>query len=192
MVSALQALADLEGVLLLHVGEVINCSGEPGGWTHVLHGRYPSKAALDAYSLSQMHVDAVTTHIKPNLADNMALDWESEAGKLLSDTKIVRTSFVKWKEGVGKEEITKAVSALWSQIGMSARSTITQFTCGDNFSPARAKGFQFGMLWLDSGSSPTRPPALMEAMAGTIAPLAQEVTMVDFLPGEQTQTASKF
>jgi hypothetical protein len=61
----------------------------------------------------------------------------------------VRVVFFKLKEGLGeqvKDEVLKGISGI-------RHENAVQFTCGENFSPGRAKGFSIATLSVFTGLS---------------------------------------
>eukprot|EP00801_Mesodinium_rubrum_P015416 Mrub_15891.p3 GENE.Mrub_15891~~Mrub_15891.p3 ORF type:complete len:116 (-),score=7.79 Mrub_15891:5-316(-) len=66
-----------------HIEEIIDVSygktfkENSNGWTHCLVVRLKSKDDLDTYRMHPYHQDLVTTLIRPNMQDIMAMDYES-------------------------------------------------------------------------------------------------------------------
>lgn len=141
--ATVRTLRELEGVLHLYVGAVLSCKPEACAWTHVLYGRYRDKAALQAYAAHPKHLQVVALG-NTLFSDVMALDWEahvkppssSSGTPSISASRIV---FIQWKLDTSQEHI----SALTSGFSDSPQST-----SGPNFSPARARGFQWGFAAL--------------------------------------------
>ena len=74
-VGALQSLADrVPGILQLSCGE--NFTDRAKGFQHGLVVRFSDRAALEAYQVHPEHQAVVQQHIKPIVADILALDYE--------------------------------------------------------------------------------------------------------------------
>lgn len=74
-IAALRDLADkVPGILQLSCGE--NFSARAKGFQHGLVVRFGDRAALEAYQVHPAHQAVVQKHIKPILADILALDYE--------------------------------------------------------------------------------------------------------------------
>lgn len=82
----------------------------------------------------------------------MAVDWEADgfdSALALSPGSAIRVSFVKLKENLG-DDAKKEV--LYVMKGLKNRFVpIEQLTVGENFSPARAKGFSIASLAVFKG-----------------------------------------
>lgn len=88
----------------------------------------------------------------PICEDIMAVDWEADgfdSALALSPGSAIRVSFVKLKENLG-DDAKKEV--LYVMKGLKNRFVpIEQLTVGENFSPARAKGFSIASLAVFKG-----------------------------------------
>lgn len=84
----------------------------------------------------------------------MAVDWVAqipETGSGLEAGAAMRVKFIKLKEGLGeteKGELLKVVGGLDEKI-----NGIEQLSFGENFSPARAKGFSIASIGVFPGLS---------------------------------------
>lgn len=139
LIAKIRALRELDGVLHLYAGAGCTCEPEAGAWTHVLYGRYRDKEALDAYSAHPRHLDVVADG-GAIFEDKMALDWEAcvspdQIGAFCAASRI---AFVEWKQE-GEDPIAALTQAL-----AAAHPSVSHYTAGPNFSPARARGFQWG------------------------------------------------
>ncbi|CAK8563998.1 unnamed protein product [Lathyrus sativus] len=120
-------------------------------FTHILHIRFSSKEDLHAYAVHPTHVSVVNDN-KSLVVDKMALDWVTEVhgdDLVLPVESALRVVFFKLKEGLGeegKEEVLKGVNGI-------QRGKAVQFTCGENFSDGRSKGFSIGSLAVFPGVS---------------------------------------
>ena len=77
-VEALRGLSSkIPCIKSLHVGESFT-SARHKGFTHCLVARLGSRADVDVYGKHPAHVAAVTEHVKPILADIMALDFDGD------------------------------------------------------------------------------------------------------------------
>lgn len=76
-IAALRDLADkVPEVLQLSCGE--NFSDRAQGYQHGLFARFRDRAALAAYQAHPAHQAVVQQHLKPIVADVIALDYESD------------------------------------------------------------------------------------------------------------------
>ncbi|CAK9202698.1 unnamed protein product [Sphagnum troendelagicum] len=181
--KSLRGLKKLDGVLHLTAEPVLSVQGAE--FTHVLHGRYKDKAALAAYSSHPEHVSIVKNLVIPSTTDIMALDWESEPNGLLdAPFRIGRIMFVKVKEGVSEEE-TKALENSLDEFP-SRFNGVVQVSAGPNFAPARAKGFNYGILALFSNR---READIVHSSDDhkawhdkQLIPLVDSLIVVDFIP----------
>jgi hypothetical protein len=181
--KSLRGLKKLDGVLHLTAEPVLSVQGAE--FTHVLHGRYKDKAALAAYSSHPEHVSIVKNLVIPSTTDIMALDWESQPNGLLdAPFRIGRIMFVKVKEGASEEE-TKALENSLDEFP-SRFNGVVQVSAGPNFAPARAKGFNYGILALFSNR---READIVHSSDDhkawhdkQLIPLVDSLIVVDFIP----------
>ncbi|KAL4397501.1 hypothetical protein HN51_001999 [Arachis hypogaea] len=153
MVNGLSSLLSLDQVLHLTVGPVLRSRSSTLTFTHMLHSRYATKQDLDAYSAHPSHVSVVKGNVLPIIDDIMAVDWVSPAlpadHLLTPPGSAIRVSFLKLKENAGdhsKDEILGVIG------GMTERfKQISQLSVGENFSPARAKGYSIASLGVFPG-----------------------------------------
>lgn len=151
MVNGLGSLVSLHQVLHLTVGQLLRNRSSSLTFTHMLHSRYKSKEDLEAYSAHPSHIGVVKGNVLPIVDDIMAVDWVAEdlSGDLIPPQgSAIRVTFLKLKENaVGNEvlEVMKGIHEKFEQI--------TQYTYGENFSPARAKGFSIASLAVFPGQS---------------------------------------
>lgn len=153
MVTALQALGtQVPGLAYIHAGPVLRLTSPAAmalGPTHVLHSRYATEVDLRAYAAHPAHVAAVEAHVLPVALDTTAVDWANAAPapSPVAPGAIVRLTLAKAKGGVDPGEVlevvTAATKAAAEVMGAEVRFGVS---FGENFSPARAKGYQFGMV----------------------------------------------
>ncbi|GJJ71172.1 hypothetical protein EMPS_03522 [Entomortierella parvispora] len=78
--DVLKKVADLKNKLTVvesvHLG--VNFSARSKGFTHGFTMLFKDRAALETYDKSSEHVDAVTNHIRPNIEDILAFDYDVE------------------------------------------------------------------------------------------------------------------
>ncbi|KAK3127663.1 hypothetical protein QOZ80_7AG0576600 [Eleusine coracana subsp. coracana] len=189
MVSALQALAtQVPGLAYIHAGPVLRLrspAAEALGPTHLLHSRYAAKPDLAAYATHPAHVAAVQGHVLPNALDTTAVDWVNVAPSAspVAPGNAVRLTLAKAKEGVEPAQVVEAVAAA-TKSAAEARGTKVSF--GENFSPARAKGYQFGMVAVfDSVEEldAVEGDGKVEEAKAAVRPLLDEVLVLDFVVG---------
>ena len=149
--SGLRALRTLQGVIHLHVGHLPSCRPNHGDWTHALYARYKDKDSLQAYAVHPDHISAVSRGT--NLfSEVMAMDWVATMKPPISPTLAPVSSspswvaFVRWAPQASSQEV---IFNLISTLGYSDQ--MAAFTFGPNFSPARARGFEWGFALFDNG-----------------------------------------
>ncbi|TVU38000.1 hypothetical protein EJB05_11347, partial [Eragrostis curvula] len=189
MVSALQALStQVPGLAYIHAGPVLRLrspAAEALGPTHLLHSRYAAKPDLAAYATHPAHVAAVQGHVLPNALDTTAVDWVNvaPAASPVAPGSAVRLTLAKAKEGVEPAQLVEAVAAA-TKAAADARGAKVSF--GENFSPARAKGYQFGMVAVfDSVEEldAVEGDGKVEEAKAAVRPLLDEVLVLDFVAG---------
>ncbi|KAL3623611.1 hypothetical protein CASFOL_032427 [Castilleja foliolosa] len=190
MVKNLNGLISLETVIHLATGPVSRCRSDSLAFTHMLHSRYRSKADLNTYTYHPTHLGVVSNNVKPVCEDIMAVDWvadDSSGRAVISPGSAVRLTVLKVKEGAGesgKSEIVKVLRGIKEKC-----ASIEQLTVGDNFSPARAKGFTICSIAVFKGNT-----ELKEFVADTEASNVQNGKVKEFLDGvlvlDYTVTAS--
>eukprot|EP00249_Psilotum_nudum_P010870 c22818_g1_i1 orf=172-792(+) len=131
----------ISGIIQFHAGSTIGNLHHPTKWTHYICGRYVDKQALHAYDIHPKHLEVV----KENAAcmeEVLAVDWEAtlDGEVVKADYGAGRAVVIKWKEGVAQEKIQELERSLANFPG------IKRHTAGPNFSPERAKGFQWGFV----------------------------------------------
>uniref|UniRef100_A0A0D6R407 Stress-response A/B barrel domain-containing protein n=1 Tax=Araucaria cunninghamii TaxID=56994 RepID=A0A0D6R407_ARACU len=150
MISALQGLKSLDTVLQLTAGPALNFRSETYRYTHALYSRYKDKQSLDDYSACPQHMDVVKQFVLPIVDDIFALDWEAEIdGPVVSSSGAVRVAVFKPKDDMATPQRFELVEILSGY--KSLFPSIGQVSFGENFSPARAKGFTWGFLSLFPG-----------------------------------------
>lgn len=189
MVSSLQALSSqVPGLSYIHAGPVLRLrspAAEALGPTHLLHSRYATKPDLAAYAAHPAHVAAVQAHVQPNALDATAVDWVNAAAgpSPVTPGSAIRLTLAKVKEGVEVGRLVEEVAAATKAAG-EARGSRVSF--GENFSPARAKGYQFGMVAVfDSVEEldAVEGDGKVEAAKAAVRPLLDEVLVLDFVAG---------
>ncbi|CAN1346023.1 Stress-response A/B barrel domain-containing protein UP3 [Linum perenne] len=154
MLSSLNALVSLDTVLHLSAGPIHRIKSSPVPFTHILHSRYSSKENLKAYAVHPSHVSAVKDCVLPACEDIMAVDWiarDLRGPVVPSAGSAVRLTLLKLKENLGaeaKDEIIGVIGGVKDKFG-----EIEQLSVGENFSPARAKGYSIASLAVFPGAS---------------------------------------
>lgn len=112
----------------------------------MLHARYRSKQDLFAYNVHPHHIGTVDEN-RPFVDDIMAVDWmvEDLIGPLAPPPgSSLRLTCFKLKDNLGEDaklNILEGINGNKYKFG-----EFVQFTCGENFSPERAKGFSVACL----------------------------------------------
>ncbi|XWS70078.1 hypothetical protein CRYUN_Cryun03dG0018200 [Craigia yunnanensis] len=121
MVNGLNGLVSLDPVLHITAGPVLLTRSPIYNFTHMLHSRYKSKEDLNT--------DPARLSPPPSSA--------------------IKLTFLKLKDNVSNDvqgEILGVIKGIKEGI-----SGIQQITCGENFSPARAKGFSLASIAVFAG-----------------------------------------
>ncbi|XP_058001929.1 stress-response A/B barrel domain-containing protein UP3 isoform X2 [Hevea brasiliensis] len=154
MLTSLNALVSLDPVLHLAAAPLYRTKSSPIPFTHMLHSRYSSRDDLNAYTVHPSHLTAVKESVLPICDDIMAVDWvadDLQGPIVLPPGSAIRVIFLKLKENLGeevKDEILALIKGIKGSFG-----EINQITCGENFSPARAKGYSIASLAVFPGVS---------------------------------------
>ncbi|KAF9616193.1 hypothetical protein IFM89_028969 [Coptis chinensis] len=159
MINALHALSYLDGVLHLTAGPIHTIIRSPSfNFTHMLHGRYKSKNDLRNYSLHPEHLSVANDIVNPICDDIMVLNWVAHLhGPIVPPVgAVMRVSFFKLQE-----DVLKIVGGIKDRFGSNV-----QITFGENFSPAKAKGFSIGLLVIFPGFSELEAFDLNEKVRG--------------------------
>jgi hypothetical protein len=149
MVSGLNGLISLDQVLHLTAGPVLRTRSQPLTFTHILHSRYKSKDDLASYSAHPSHVSVVKENVLPIMEDIMAVDWISDGpddvhAYTVPPGSAIKLTLLKLKENLGedvKSEIFRVINGIKDNFPQ-----ISQISFGENFSPARAKGYSLASL----------------------------------------------
>ncbi|CAN8258343.1 unnamed protein product [Cochlearia groenlandica] len=148
MINGLNGLVTLPEVLHISAAPLHRVRSSPvSAFTHVLHSRYGSKQDLATYAAHQDHVRVVKESVLPICDDVMAVDWIADKvpGTLSPPPgSVAKVTFIKPKENLGNEDRSEILEVIK---GLEERfSGIGQITVGENFSPARAKGFSIASI----------------------------------------------
>eukprot|EP01018_Ginkgo_biloba_P007897 Gb_21405 [translate_table: standard] len=150
MVSALNGLKSLDNVLQLTAGPALHFSSETYKFTHALHSRYKDKQSLSEYSNHPQHVSVVKEFVLPIAEDLLALDWEADLdGPIEPSFGALRIAILKPRDDLAEAQRFELVEILSGYKNLFP--SIVQVSFGENFSPARAKGFTWGFLSLFPG-----------------------------------------
>ncbi|XP_038889133.1 stress-response A/B barrel domain-containing protein UP3 [Benincasa hispida] len=152
MLTGLNGLISLDQVLHITAGPILRNRSSSSTFTHLLHSRYSSKEDLSIYSAHPAHTNVVKQFVLPICDDIMAVDWVADAlkGPIVAPSgSALRLTFLKLKENLGEEvksEILEVIAGLREKLGPNV-----QLTVGENFSPARAKGFSIASIAIFPG-----------------------------------------
>ncbi|ERN18717.1 hypothetical protein AMTRI_Chr04g243130 [Amborella trichopoda] len=150
MMSGLRGLTSLDSVIYLTTGRISKIESPSFTFTHVLHSRYHDKDGLAQYAGDPKHVAVLKELILPISEDILALDWVADVeGPLFPTWDAFRLSILKPREGLSDEERGEVQNIL----GYCKKffPSIKQLSFGENFTPARAKGFSWGVLSFFNG-----------------------------------------
>ncbi|CAN6478323.1 unnamed protein product [Victoria cruziana] len=185
MLSGLRSLSSLEAVLYLTVGPIRRLRSSSFGFTHLLYGRYPSKQALADYAAHPSHVKVVQESVLPITRDVMAVDWVAniDGGPSFPPaTAAFRLTLVKPKPDLD-ESMQEEIGQVLEGIKSSVPSAL-QVSVGENFSPARAKGFSWGLIsffpGVDAIDTIDSDEDLVKAQKEKVKDLVDSVMVVDY------------
>ncbi|EFJ33999.1 hypothetical protein SELMODRAFT_406351 [Selaginella moellendorffii] len=183
MVKQLNKLRAINGVLHLKAGPVLSIWPAheilSGGYTHVLHSRHQNKAALAAFSLHPAQIYCMDKFVNPICESALALDWESSVEKHVDQFfEAKRIVLCRLKDGVcgdGREQLVSEIA--------EASRTSSFDGGGPNFSPVRARGFDFGYLaffrWIDEVELIDNSPEVVLAKLKE-GPFVEDFILVDY------------
>lgn len=149
--NGVNGLNSLDLTLHLTAGPLLRTRSSPLAFTHLLHSRYKTKDDLAAYSAHPNHLSVVKDLGLPIMDDIMAVDWVSEGltGPVApSPGSALRVTFLKLKENLGEAAKGKVLEVIKGRFG-----EVGQISVGENFSPARAKGYSIASVAVFKGVS---------------------------------------
>ncbi|KAI9191034.1 hypothetical protein LWI28_002548 [Acer negundo] len=153
MITDLKGLISIDNVLYLTCGPVLSTAGSSLlTFTYMLHSRYNSKTDLDNYLQNPNHLSVVKDYVIPLSDDIMSIDWVADRTPstiVIPTGCAVRVTFLKLKENLG-EEVKDVVLGVIKENNENLGG-IKQFTCGEIFSPALAKGFSIASIAIFKG-----------------------------------------
>lgn len=187
MITNLQALSSLGITTHLVAAPILRLrsgAATAAAFTHLLHSRYSSPSDLAAYASDPRHVAVVKDSVLPICDDIMAVDWLSDlsSGPIAPPPgSAVRLTLAKPKEGK-KLELMAALEQVKASAAMKLAG---QVSFGENFSPARAKGYEVGFIAVFDGVEALdgleKDEALVEEEKKKLRPLLESVIVVDFV-----------
>ncbi|XP_059633202.1 stress-response A/B barrel domain-containing protein UP3 [Cornus florida] len=192
MVNGLNALSSLPQVLHLTTGPLLRNRSSAFTFTHMLHSRYNSKDDLNAYTAHPSHLAVVGESVRPICEDIMAVDWvvdDLSSPLVPRSGSAMRVTFLKLKECLEekeKGEILGVIGGIKERFG-----SIDQLSLGENFSPARAKGFSIASIALFPGLSELEAldsnVELVNAEKEKVRDLLESVIVLDYvIPAPQS------
>ncbi|XP_008797470.2 stress-response A/B barrel domain-containing protein UP3 [Phoenix dactylifera] len=185
MISNLRSLVSLDIVSHLAAGPILrnrSAAASAAGFTHLLHSRYRSKPDLAAYSAHPAHQAVVKEHVLPICDNIMAVDWVADLdGPAPPPGSAMRLTLAKPKEGEAAAELLTAI-----QGAKGAAPSAWQVSYGENFSPARAKGYSVEFLSVFPGleeldAMDGEGNEAVEAHKEKVRPLLESLIVVDFV-----------
>lgn len=120
----------------------------------------------------------------------MAVDWVSDKESLAVPEagKVLRVTIVKAKEGVSATEVVKMIGET------DVAGKAEQVSFGENFSPARAKGYDVAMVSMFKNSEEIdllmEDTEFVEKQKEKLRPLLENVIVLDYVVPSSTGTAS--
>lgn len=185
MLSGLRSLTSLPSVLHLSAGPIHRNRSSSFHFTHLLHSRYNDKDDLASYSSHPSHLDVVKASVLPICDDVMAVDWIAHLDGAISprSNAAMRLTLLKLKESAGddgKGEVFSVVGGI-----RNGFPEIEQMSFGDNFSPARAKGFSIGSIAVFPGLKEMdgldEKGEMVEVHKAKVRDLLEDVIVVDYV-----------
>ncbi|XP_043717772.1 LOW QUALITY PROTEIN: stress-response A/B barrel domain-containing protein UP3-like, partial [Telopea speciosissima] len=191
MMNGLNGLKSLNQVLHLIAGSIHRNRSTAFAFTHMLHSTYNTKEDLNGYAVHLEHVKVVKELSLPICDDIMAVDWVADLdGPIVSQPgAVMRLTFLKLKEGSGDTEKGQVLGAIG---GIKENfSSINQLGFGENFWPARAKGFSIASLMVFPGLNELDAldsnEEMVKAQKDKVRHLLESVIVIDYaLPPSQT------
>lgn len=191
LISNLRSLFSLDGVLHIDVAPVLrhrSSAASSFGFTHLLHSRYRTKEELAAYSAHPAHVSVVREFVLPICEDIMAVDWVAEFESDPAPPRpgsAARVTLMKLIESAGEAEKGVVLESLRGAKQLLG-GAVEQLSYGENFSPARAKGFSVASIAVFPGVEELdkvdeKGVDLMEAHKEKVRPLLESLIVLDFL-----------
>ncbi|KAH0449031.1 hypothetical protein IEQ34_022831 [Dendrobium chrysotoxum] len=184
MIANLRSLISLNLATHLTAGPVLrprSAAAEGFGFTHLIYCRYRSKADLATYSDHPSHLAVVKDNILPICDDIMAVDWVADVDADVAPLpgSLVRLTLAKSREGITGVEVVRAIDGVRDSFPDSV-----QVSYGENFSPARAKGYEVGFISVYSGVDKVdaiEGKEEVEKQKEKLRPLLEGVIVVDYL-----------
>lgn len=184
MITNLRSLISLDIATHLTAGPVLGCRSAAAhdlGFTHLLYSRYRTKADLATYADHPSHLSVVKANVIPICDDIMAVDWVADVDVDAAPLpgSLVRLTLAKPREGIASVEIIRAIDDVRASVPDSVKVSY-----GENFSPARAKGYEVGFISVFPGVDE------VDAIEGNeevvkqkekLKPLLESVIVVDYL-----------
>ncbi|RVX05446.1 Stress-response A/B barrel domain-containing protein UP3 [Vitis vinifera] len=194
--SGLNGLASLDQVLHLSAGPIHRDLSSAFKFTHMLHSRYSSKEDLSGYSGHPSHLRVVKELGSPILEDLMAVDWVADdlSGPVVPRPgSAMRLTIMKLKGGLGDEEKANILGAIGDI--KDCLGSLNQMTYGENFSPARAKGFSIASVAIFPGLNELEAldsnPELVQLQRDKVRDLLDRVIVLDYVvPPPQSASLS--
>lgn len=187
MLSNLRSLSSLDVVTHLTAGPILrlrSAAASAFGFTHILHSRYSSKPDLAAYSAHPNHLSVVKDFILPIVDDITAVDWVAD-GQFPAPLpgSALRLTLAKPKEGVETASVVAAIDGIKKLGAVAAKAE--QLSYGENFSPARAKGFTVGFISvfpsIEELDGLMEDGEMVEAQKEKVRPLLDSVVVLDYV-----------
>ncbi|KAJ4959099.1 hypothetical protein NE237_026210 [Protea cynaroides] len=185
MISNLNGLTSLNQVLHLTAGPIHSNRSSAFSFTHMLHSRYKTKEDLKGYADHPEHLKIVKESVLPICDDLMAVDWVSNLDGPVAPLAgaAMRVTLLKLKESsedAGKGQILGIIGSMKDTF-----PSVNQISFGENFSPARAKGFSIasiavfpGLNELDALDSNSE---VVKAQKDKARDLLESVIVVDYV-----------
>lgn len=125
----------------------------------------------------------------------MAVDWVADdvngADSVLAPGSAIRVTFLKLKEDAVSDEVVEVIRGIPESF-----KQIKELTCGENFSPARAKGYSVASLAVFPGEKELEEvdsnKELVEYQKDKVRDRVESVVVVDYVvpPPPPPQSAS--
>ncbi|KAK8937916.1 hypothetical protein KSP40_PGU006675 [Platanthera guangdongensis] len=184
MIANLRSLTSLGIASYLTAGPILrrrSSAAEAFGFTHLLFSRYSSKNDLATYSAHPSHLAVVKENVLPICDDIMAVDWIAEVDVDAAPLpgSLVRLTLAKPQVGTAAAELVKAIDGIRGTVPDSV-----QVSYGENFSPARAKGYEFGFISAFPGldeAEAIEGNEEVEKQKEKVRPLLESAVVLDYL-----------
>lgn len=144
-VSAWRSLENLDTVVELTAGPVLDPAPLASGFTHAIYGRYKDRAALEAYNVHPTHQKVV--QFGHDVVENvLAVDWEGILDGAPAPAAAFHIVLLTPKDGSPQDDLGPLTEVVRSYKALLPPSHANDSSSGANFSAARGQGYNWGFV----------------------------------------------